>query len=87
LIELVRVRIESARFAAFFVDENGTGLGYATMGLAELNDYERFCRVASKQIGREYRCGAVESARTPREAHRAWLETVDAAFDELREVA
>jgi hypothetical protein len=86
-MKLVRVRIEAARFAAFFVDENGSGLGYVAVGLTELNDYDRFCQIVKRQLGREYHCAAVESARTPREAHRAWLETVDAVFDELREVA
>jgi hypothetical protein len=86
-MKLIRVRIEAARFAAFFVDEKGSGLGYATLGLAELNDYDRFCKIVERQLGHEYHCSAVESARTEREAHRAWLETVDSAFDELRDVA
>lgn len=86
-MKLIRVRIEAARFAAFFVDESGSGLGYATLGLAELNDYEQFCKVVHRQLGREYSCPAVESARSEREAHRAWIEAIDSAFDELRDVA
>jgi hypothetical protein len=86
-MKLIRVRIEDARFAAFFVDENGAGLGYTTLGLAELNDYDKFCKIVERELGREYKCSAVESARTEREAHRRWVETVDLAFDELREAA
>jgi hypothetical protein len=86
-MKLIRVRIEAARFAAFFVDEKGTGLGYATLGLTELNDYEKFCKIVQRQLGQPYRCAVVETARSEREAHRAWLETVDSAFDELRDVA
>jgi hypothetical protein len=86
-MKLIRVRIEAARFAAFFVDENGSGLGYATLGLTELNDYEKFCKIVQRQLGQAYRCSAVESARSEREAHRRWVETVDSAFDELRDAA
>jgi hypothetical protein len=86
-MKLIRVRIEDARFAAFFVSDTGAGMGYVTLGLAELNDYEKFRRVVERQFGEEYRCEAVEAARSEREAHRAWLETVDAVFDEIRDAA
>jgi hypothetical protein len=86
-MKLVRVRIEEARFAAFFVSDEGKGLGYTTLGLAELNDYDRFCKAVKRHLGHDYRCEAVESARTEREAHRAWLEAVDSVFDEIREAA
>ena len=86
-MKLIRVRIEAAKFAAFFVDQNGSGLGYATLGLAELNDYEKFCKIVERQLGHGYRCAAVDSARTEREAYRRWVETVDSAFDEIREAA